>query len=138
MSPAGEMLKTTEAAVVSRVALRDVNRVIDDGDWTFVTRNSVEFRGPSSRPGSRGQYANVEIHVGLVCLNGPDGTDLDAHIQMFEQALDNSQQIGSGGSLSFIACTRLAPRRSGQRRCRRMRHAATYGDYPAQREGNRL
>ena len=59
-----------------------------DGDWTFVTRNSVEFRGPSSRPGSRGQYANVEIHAGLVCLNGPDGTDLDAHIEMFEQALD--------------------------------------------------
>jgi predicted nuclease of predicted toxin-antitoxin system len=25
-----------------------------DGDWTFVTRNSVDFRGPSSRPGSRG------------------------------------------------------------------------------------
>jgi uncharacterized protein (DUF433 family) len=31
MSPASEMLKTTEAAVVSRVALRDVNRAIDEG-----------------------------------------------------------------------------------------------------------
>ncbi len=31
MFPASEMLKTTEAAVVSRVALRDVNRVIDEG-----------------------------------------------------------------------------------------------------------
>jgi uncharacterized protein (DUF433 family) len=31
VSPASEMLKTTEAAVVSRVALRDVNRVIDEG-----------------------------------------------------------------------------------------------------------
>ncbi len=31
MSSASEMLKTTEAAVVSRVALRDVNRVIDEG-----------------------------------------------------------------------------------------------------------
>ena len=30
-----------------------------DGDWTFVTRNSVDFRGPLSRPGSRGQYAGV-------------------------------------------------------------------------------
>ncbi len=59
-----------------------------DGDWTFVTRNSVDFRGPSSRPGSRGQYADVEIHAGLVCLNGPDGMDLDVHIEMFEQALD--------------------------------------------------
>jgi len=59
-----------------------------DGDWTFVTRNSVDFRGPSSRPGSRGQYADVEIHAGLVCLNGPAGTDLDMQIEMFEQALD--------------------------------------------------
>jgi len=31
MPQASEMLKTTEAAVVSRVALRDVNRVIDEG-----------------------------------------------------------------------------------------------------------
>jgi uncharacterized protein (DUF433 family) len=31
MSSASEMLKTTEAAVVSRVALRDVNRAIDEG-----------------------------------------------------------------------------------------------------------
>lgn len=31
MSPASEVLKTTEAAVVSRVGLRDVNRVIDEG-----------------------------------------------------------------------------------------------------------
>jgi hypothetical protein len=59
-----------------------------DGDWTFVTRNSVDFRGPSSRPGSRGQYADVGIHAGLVCLNGPDGMDLDVQIEMFEQALD--------------------------------------------------
>lgn len=59
-----------------------------DGDWTFVTRNSVDFRGPSSRPGSRGQYGDVEIHAGLVCFNGPDGMDLDMQIEMFEHALD--------------------------------------------------
>jgi hypothetical protein len=59
-----------------------------DGDWTFVTRNSVDFRGPLSRPGSRGQYAGVVIHAGLVCLNGPDGMDLDVQIEMFEQVLD--------------------------------------------------
>ena len=59
-----------------------------DGDWTFVTRNSADFRGPSSRPGSRGQYADVEIHAGLVCLNGPDAMDLDMQVEMFEQALD--------------------------------------------------
>ena len=30
----------------------------------------------------------VEIHAGLVCLNGPDGMDLDTQIEMFEQVLD--------------------------------------------------
>jgi len=28
---------------------------IIDEDWTFVTRNSIDFRGPASRPGSKGQ-----------------------------------------------------------------------------------
>lgn len=47
------------------------------GDWTFVTKNSVDFRGPADNPGSRGQYANIAIHAGLVCLNGPAGMDLE-------------------------------------------------------------
>jgi hypothetical protein len=59
-----------------------------DGDWTFVTRNSVDFRGSASRPGSKGQYADVAIHAGLICLNGPDGMDLDVQLELFEQALD--------------------------------------------------
>lgn len=28
------------------------------------------------------------IHAGLVCLNGPDGMDLDVQIEMFELVLD--------------------------------------------------
>ncbi len=59
-----------------------------EGDWTFVTRNSIDFRGPSSRPGSRGQYAHVVVHAGLICLNGPEGMDLDVQLELFEQALD--------------------------------------------------
>jgi hypothetical protein len=38
MSPASEMLKTTEAAVVSRVAFRDVNRAIDDSFRNMLRR----------------------------------------------------------------------------------------------------
>jgi hypothetical protein len=38
-----------------------------DGDWTFVTKDSVDFRGPDSAPGSKGQYADVAIHAGLIC-----------------------------------------------------------------------
>jgi hypothetical protein len=59
-----------------------------DGDWTFVTRNSLDFRGPASAPGSRGQYADVTIHAGLVCLDGPDELmNIDLQLELFEQAL---------------------------------------------------
>lgn len=57
------------------------------GDWTFVTRNSVDFRGPASNPGSRGQYADVLVHAGLVCLNGPDGMTVSVQLELFDQAL---------------------------------------------------
>jgi hypothetical protein len=59
-----------------------------DGDWTFVTKNSIDFRGPAERPGTKGQYADVAIHAGLICLNGPEGMDLDMMMELFEVALD--------------------------------------------------
>lgn len=31
---------------------------------------------------------DVALHAGLVCLNGPEGMDLDMQIELFEQALD--------------------------------------------------
>ena len=62
--------------------------LIIDGDWTFVTRNSVDFRGPRDAPASKGQYVGVEVHAGLICLNGPVGMDLDLQLEMFEEALD--------------------------------------------------
>jgi hypothetical protein len=52
--------------------------VILDGDWTFVTKNSIDFRGPASEPGSKGQYGDVAVHAGLICLNEPEGMDLGA------------------------------------------------------------
>src|SRR5262252_7666829 len=48
----------------------------------------LDFRGPHDAPGSKGQYAGVEVHAGLICLNGPEGMDLDLQLEMFEQALD--------------------------------------------------
>jgi hypothetical protein len=62
--------------------------LIIDGDWTFVTRNSVDFRGPRDAPGSKGQYEDVAVHAGLICLNGPVGMDLHLQLEMFEEALD--------------------------------------------------
>jgi hypothetical protein len=62
---------------------------IIDGDWTFVTSNAVDFRGPADRPGSRGQYADVPIHAGLVCLGGPaGGMTLDDQLALFNIVLD--------------------------------------------------
>jgi hypothetical protein len=68
--------------------------VILQGDWTFVTRNSTDFRGPGSAPGSRGQYSGVEIHAGLICLNGPVGMDRYQQLKLFERALDELDRDG--------------------------------------------
>jgi hypothetical protein len=58
------------------------------GDWTFVTRNSRDFRGSSSDPGKKGQYRRAEPHAGLVCVNGPIGMDLDMRLEAFCAVLD--------------------------------------------------
>lgn len=65
----------------------DILPLIVEGDWTFVTRNSIDFRGEALRPGQKGQYARVDLHAGLICLNGPDGMLRDLQIELFEQAL---------------------------------------------------
>jgi hypothetical protein len=46
-------------------------------DWTFVTNNSIDFRGPASQPGSTGEYADVRLHAGLVSIDAPSGMNLD-------------------------------------------------------------
>lgn len=66
-----------------------------DGDWTFVTSNSVDFRGPKDRPGTKGQYAEVALHAGLVCLNGGGRSlDLDDTLELFGAVLDEIDAAG--------------------------------------------
>ena len=48
-----------------------------EGDWTLATRNSVDFRGSADSPGDGGQFADVPLHAGLVCINGPNGMTAD-------------------------------------------------------------
>lgn len=62
--------------------------VILDGDWVFVTRNSVDFRGHSHTSRSQGLYGTLSLHAGLVCVNGPVGMDLDLQLRLFSLALD--------------------------------------------------
>ena len=63
--------------------------IILEQDWTFVTRNSIDFRGPADNPGFKGQYANVALHAGLICLNGPDGMSAELQCELFSVALDD-------------------------------------------------
>ena len=65
-------------------------------DWTFVTRNSVDFRGPADQPGTEGHFANVPLHAGLICINGPNGMTAEVQCELFEAALD---EIGTTGQL---------------------------------------
>jgi hypothetical protein len=51
------------------------------GDWTFVTKNAIDFRGP------KGEYRKATLHAGLICLNGPVGMDLVMQLDLFEAAL---------------------------------------------------
>jgi hypothetical protein len=76
---------------LGRRGLKDweLKSLILEGDWTFVTRNSIDFRGPTAAAGSKGQYAGVAIHAGLICLNGPPGMDLSMQIELFNQAMTN-------------------------------------------------
>lgn len=66
----------------------ELKTIILEGDWTFVTRNSVDFRGSLKRPGMKGQYADITLHAGLVCLNGPPNMDFAMQIELFKQALE--------------------------------------------------
>lgn len=59
-----------------------------DGDWTFVTRNSTDFRGPANNPGVSGQYADVDLHPGLICINGPNGMTAEIQCELFEAVLE--------------------------------------------------
>jgi hypothetical protein len=77
----------------------NLKQFILDGDWTFVTKNSIDFRGPSSGRGSKGQYSDVAVHAGLVCLNAPEGMDLDLQLELFELALD---EIGDGDLINQV------------------------------------
>ena len=72
----------------------ELKRVFLEQDWVLVTRNSDDFRGPRHAPGTKGQHADVPLHAGIVCLNGPVGMDLDWQLRLFGEVLDELD--GSG------------------------------------------
>ena len=72
----------------------ELKRVILDGDWTFVTNNSIDFRGPANNPGSTGEYADVRLHAGLVSIDAPFGLNLSLQRQLFGLILDELVKNG--------------------------------------------
>jgi hypothetical protein len=66
----------------------ELKRLLLAEDWVFVTRNSDDFRGPRETPGSKGQFSNVSLHAGLICLNAPAGMDLALQRELFSEVLD--------------------------------------------------
>ena len=67
----------------------ELKRLLLTEDWVLVTRNSDDFRGPREAPGSKGQYSDVSIHAGLICLNALVGMNLALQKELFSEALTN-------------------------------------------------
>jgi hypothetical protein len=72
----------------------ELKRTILEGDWTFVTNNSIDFRGPADKPGSAGEYMGVRLHAGLVCIDAPFGMNLNLQRQLFALILDELVKNG--------------------------------------------
>jgi predicted nuclease of predicted toxin-antitoxin system len=74
---------------LGRAAASDWNLIpfITAGDWTFVTRNAIDFRGSSSNPGAKGQYARLDLHAGLICLNAATSMTRSLQLELFSEAL---------------------------------------------------
>jgi len=66
----------------------ELKRLLLAEDWVLVTRNSGDFRGPREAPGSKGQYSDISIHAGLICLNATAGMDLALQRELFSEVLD--------------------------------------------------
>jgi hypothetical protein len=99
MHRAGE---TVEADALWRAFVFNRWLLTREGDWKFVTKNSIDFCGPADAPGSKGEYGKAMIHAGLICLNGPVGMDLDKQIKLFETASTNWIKI----AISSIRCSK--------------------------------
>jgi len=73
----------------------ELKTTIIEGDWTFITNNSIDFRGPADKPGSSGECADVSLHAGLVCINAPGGLSLAFQRRLFELILNDLERNGS-------------------------------------------
>ena len=78
----------------------ELKRLLPAEDWVLVTRNSDHFRGPRETLGSKGQYSNVLLHAGLICLNAAAGKDLALQRALLRGAGRTGHQRGPDQSNS--------------------------------------
>ena len=72
----------------------DLKATILEGDWTFITNNGADFRGPAKSPGSQGVYAGISLHAGLICIEAPGGLNLDRQKRLFDLILSDLTEQG--------------------------------------------
>ncbi len=82
-----------ECAHVSHLGLSgtkdwELKNTIFDGDWTFITANNVDFRGPADAPGTAGEYADVQLHAGLICVTAEGPLNREGQQAVFRAILD--------------------------------------------------
>ena len=102
LSPSLTELANSQGFVCSHVnhlgltGLKDwqLKTAILEGDWTFITNNTVDFRGPEKKPGSHGIYADISLHAGLICIDAPGGLNLERQKLLFQLILSNLQEHG--------------------------------------------
>ena len=72
----------------------ELKATILEGDWTFITNNGTDFRGPAKNPGSHGIYAGISLHAGLICVDAPGGLNLERQKRLFDLILSNLIEEG--------------------------------------------
>lgn len=103
LSPSLTELANSQGFVCSHVnhlgltGLKDwqLKSAILEGDWTFVTNNGVDFRGPAKAPGNQGVYSGISLHAGLICIDAPGGLNLERQKQLFQLILSNLTEKGN-------------------------------------------
>ena len=115
--------ESTHVVWLGRAGLKDweLKTTIIDGDWTFVTNNGVDFRGPAEKPGSSGEYADVTVHAGQVVYHRTRWTESGYPASTFRPNSERHgekrgfDQSGSGGrSQPLWSASNHSPRNAGK------------------------
>jgi len=63
-----------------------------DGDYTLVTHNSKDFRGPAGT-GKGGLHRQQSLHAGLICLNSVHSMTVSRQQRLFKRVLEELENL---------------------------------------------